>query len=288
MNRRTSLISLSAIFCFCILAMLPACRSSRNASPPGLTGQPVASAADSNLSPKEQFKTLLNGYRHWSDVSMSVKCSLRSPKNLTISGKATMIRGREIRISFRMLGFEVGGLYADTDSIYFYEKLNRTIVVESMSRLTTASGLDLSDIQDVLLGRVTYPGARDSAGSLAGKFRVSDDGDKIILTPKASALPWHYTLLCVPETVLSSLSIAMPGKGEAQCSYAVPLATDAGPVSPSADISARYGKQSLEASFKWSLETASWNNGLSPARNLPKGYRRIPFAQLIKSLGSKQ
>lgn len=271
--------------------MMPSCRSSRNAAPSGSIDQPanpVASTADKNLSPKERFNALLDSYRPWSDVSMSVKCSLRAPKNMTISGKATMIRGREIRISFRMLGFEVGGLYADTDSIFFYEKLNRTMVVESMAKLSAASGLQLADIQDVLLGRVTYPGVERSDNSLAKKFRISDENGQIILQPKSSSLPWHYTLTGAPELMLSALSIAMPGKGEAQCTYGAPLVTDAGPVSPSADITARYGKQSLEASFLWSLETATWDRGLTPNRNLPKGYRRIPFARLIKSLGSKQ
>ena len=292
MNYRPYLSILFFFSALSLLSLLSGCRSSRGSAAGDSSGHlsvaPVSGASADRQSPQDQVEALLGSYRQWSDVSMNVKCSLRAPKSITLSGKATMIYGKEIRISFRMLGFEVGGLYADTDSIFFYEKLNRTMVVESMSRLSAASGLQLADIQDILLSRITYPGAGDSDRGLAKKFRISDDADGIMLRPRSSALPWHYIISPQPALALSALSITLPGKGEALCSYNLPLATDAGPVSPSADIFARYGKQTVDASFFWSIETASWNQGLAPKRNLPKGYRRIPFAALIKSLGAKQ
>ncbi len=219
---------------------------------------------------------------------MPVKCVLRSPKSLSISGKASMIRGQEIRISMRMLGFEVGGLYADTDSIFFYEKLNRTMVVESMAKLTAATGLQLEDIQDILLGQVTYPGSHSDNSSLIKRFNIETENNRIALVPRKSSIPWLYYLASSPDVSLESLAITLAGKGSALCRWAYPLQTDAGPVSPSADITATLGKQSVDASFIWTLETASWNNGLTPQRNLPKGYRRIPFMQLVKSLGSNK
>lgn len=195
-----------------------------------------------------------------------------------------MIRGEELRISLRMLGFEVGGLYIDRDSIFFYEKLNRTMVAESMAKLTDATGLTLSDIQDVLLGQLAYPGANRSDASFIKKFAVSADGDMVIARPRSSALPWFYTIASAPSPELFGLTIEAPGQGSAECSYRPPFLTDAGPVSPAADIKAAFGKQSLDASLIWSLETAAWNKDIIPQRSLPKGYQMIPLQKLINSL----
>ncbi len=276
----------SLLCCLCLVLLLAACRSSRTATSAdsSQTSEPSLVSQPSRLSPKKQFETLVAAYRPWTDVSMSVKCVLRAPKSMTISGKATMIRGRELRISLRMLGFEVGGLYADSDSIYFYEKLNHTMVAESMAKLTTATGLTLSDIQDVLLGQLAYPGVDRSDPSFIKKFAVSADGDYVVAHPRSSAMPWFYTLAAAPSPELISLTIEAPGQGEAVCYYRTPFLTDAGPVSPAADISATFGKQSLDASVIWSLETAAWDKGLTPQRSLPKGYRQIPLQKLINSL----
>lgn len=274
--------------CVCLAATLAACHSSRNAASPDASLSSALAAQSTRISPKQQFETLVSSYQPWTDVSMSVKCTLRSPKSVTVSGKATMIRGEELRLSLRMLGFEVGGLYIDRDSIFFYEKLNRTMVVESMAKLTDATGLTLSDIQDILLGQLAYPGTDRSDASFIKKFNVKADGDLIIAQPRSSALPWHYTLAATPSPELVSLTISAPPKGEAECTYRTPFLTDAGPVSPAADIKAAFGKQSVDASLTWSLETASWNAALTPRRSLPKGYRRIPLQQLIKSLSTNK
>ena len=286
MPLRQSVIK-SFFCCILLVSTLTGCRSARNVSASeGVTsGTAVAVSQPSDLSPKQQFETLVDSYRPWTDVSMSVKCTLRSPKSLTVSGKATMIRGEELRLSMRMLGFEVGGLYIDRDSIFFYEKLNHTMVVESMAKLTAATGLTLSDIQDVLLGQLAYPGAQREQTSFIKKFNIKSDGDFVIAQPRSSALPWFYTLISAPAPELVSLTISAP-QGDAECTYRTPFITDAGPVSPAADIKASFGKQSLDASVSWSLETAVWNKGLTAQRSLPKGYRRIPLNQLIKSLSA--
>lgn len=225
----------------------------------------------------------------WDDVSMPVKFTLRSPKSVSLSGRATMIRGREIKISFRMLGFEVGGLYADTDSVYFYEKVNRTMMVESMDRLRNESGLELENIQDMLLGRVTYPGHIDSSEELLKKFKVKEDDTSVMLVPRSSDLPWHYLITDVDgSAALQSLTVDIPSHGQIVCTFVSPLLSTVGPVTPDITIKADFDKQNLDASLIWSLESATWNKSITPSPSLPKGYRRIPLASLLKSLAPPQ
>lgn len=192
----------------------------------------------------------------WQDVSMPVKCKLVKPKNISVSGKATMIRDREIKISLRMLGFEVAGLYANEDSIYVYEKLNHTMIAEALSKIENQTGITLSDMQHILLGQQCRP---------------------------HSKFDWHYTMSNETPSWPECLTVGVAGS-EIICSYSAPLATPAGLISPTASIAVEFGKQALDASLEWSLESASWNSGLSTSFQIPKGYRRISAAQLIKAL----
>ncbi len=283
---RKSLIYSLLIVCAIIPALLSGCKSAK-VSAPGYRYE--ASSGPLVASPELLAREIVDSALEWTDVTMPVKFVLRSPKSVSLSGRATMIRGREIKISFRMLGFEVGGLYADNDSVYFYEKLNRTMVVESMERLRKESGLELENIQDVLLGRVTYPGRVESADELLKKFRIKDTETDVMLVPRSSALPWYYLITAVDdEAVLRSLTVDVPGRGSIDCSYLPPMLTPVGPVSPEDVITATLDKQALDASLLWSLESATWNKGVAPSPSLPKGYRRIPLARLLKSLAPPQ
>ena len=271
---------LVSLCCAAFLCILSGCRASK----------PTSSISPAENQVKNYPKTaegeveaMIDSYKTWSDVTMSFRCNLRSPKSISVSGKATMIRGSEIKLSLRMLGFEVAGLYANSDSIYVYEKLNHTMIVESMDRLTAATGLDINGVQDLLLGHITNP--TDRSNSTAG-FKITSDDNNILLTLKGRGYNMTYTLLRGEVCSLSALDVEAPGKGQAACKYSAPYLTEAGPVSPTADFNAKFGKISVEAALSWSLETASWNKGLQPSPNLPKGYRRITATQLVKSLGT--
>lgn len=272
-----------------LLFSIAGCKSShKNVSQPYecSDSSPVAGAVTANeaLPLKQQVVNLVESYKPWQDVSMSVKCKLRSPKNLSVSGKATMIRGEEIQISMRMLGFEVAGLYINKDSAYVYEKLNRTMIVEPLSRLKDLSGMTLSDIQDLLLGQICYPGETKGGEAMVKKFDIKDDADVVALAPRSSSIDWSYRLSKTSPLELLDVMVSLGAKGQAQCRYSAAYQTDAGPVSPSALLTATAGKYKIDATLEWSLETASWNKGISPKNNIPNGYRRISLQQLLKAL----
>lgn len=182
-----------------------------------------------------------------------------------------------------MFGFEVAGLYADRDSIYVYEKLNHTMIVESMSRVSSTTGLDLNGVQDLLLGHITNP---DNHSDILSGFKSEVSDDTMTLTMKKKKYDLVYTLSSLNGPVLKSLDVTASDKGSAVCRYAAALITPAGPVSPSADLSVKFGRHTIEASLNWSLESASWNKGIDIGGNIPKGYRRITTEQLLKALGA--
>lgn len=269
--------SLSHILVVAIICSLVSCRSSKPAATDSPTDKSVTATRTDN--PIDAVAALVDSYKDWSDVSMSVKCNLRSPKVLSVSGKASMIRGKEIKMSFRMLGFEVAGFYADCDTIAVYEKLNHTMIVEPMDRLTSATGIDINGVQDLLLGQIA------ESINAATDTQPVVDGDNISITAKHKSYDIIYTMLRNVVPTLLSIEVDAPAKGRAVCRYATPFVTEAGPASPKVDLTATFGKLSVDGSLSWSLETASWNKGLKPDNNLPKGYRRITADQLFKMLG---
>lgn len=284
---RINTLSPALILFAVALTTVSSCRSHRTATgkAPAPAAEVTANSGASDAghhSPLEAVEATVRSYNGWHDVSMNVKCGITAPKSLSVSGKAIMIRGKEIRISFRMLGFEVGGFYADCDSLYFFEKINHTMVTESMARITAASGLTVSDIQDALLGQLMYPGGIADPGDLKKKYSVRSDSATITLKPRKSSAPWLYTLTDNMPAAIVSLAIAMKKQGEINCTYSPPLITDAGPAAREVSVEAVYGRNYAAASFRWNLETAAWNQGIEPNKKIPSDYRRIPFQTLMK------
>lgn len=279
MHRKAILI-FSTLCAIAFASLLSGCRSTKSVSTTRSTENPGKQYQDT---PEGRLQEFVDSYKDWSDVAMSVKCSLRSPKNLSVSGKATMVRGSEIKLSLRMFGFEVAGLYADRDSIYIYEKLNHIMIIEAMSRINAVTGLDINGVQDLLLGHITNPDS--SSDILSGFIQDVSDGT-MTLSLKKKNYDMTYLLTHGKSLTLESLDVKAAGKGSALCKYSAPLFTPAGPVSPSADLSVKFGRHSLEASLNWSLESAAWNKGIKSDGNIPKGYKRISTDQLLKALSA--
>lgn len=248
---------------------------------------PAEAVATPLDSARQGLESLVGSYREWADMSVGVKCRIREPKSISLSGKMTMVRDKEIHLSLRMLGFEVGGLYIDCDSMYVYEKLNRTLVVAPTSLMTRHTGLTIGDLQDILLGQLMCPGITDGANPLDEmSLGVSQDGSTLTLTPRISSYDWHYVLSRSAMPVLQGIIMDISPKVSAKSLYTPPVETDAGLVSPELGLDVRSDKFAVDATLIFNFETASWNTGISPARKIPSGYTPIPLDKLIKALGS--
>lgn len=292
-TRSLSLISLAVAASLALL--LGSCRGAKGAvdtSVPATVGsdEPAYINKPSDVSPDKLFDAMCGSYGQWTDFSAPVKITLRQPRSLNVSGRLTMVRDREIQISLRVFGMEVGGLYADTDSIYVFEKLNRSMMAASMARLTEATGLTLGDLQELLLGRCCYPGRGTLDASASKLFNISADPDGIyIIEPrqKRAGGDWAYSAVVVdgirPEMVLGAVAVTV-GQAEGACSYASPLLTPAGPASPKAEILASLSGKKLEAAMDINLLKADWNTGRTPSGRIPQGYDRISLEALTKML----
>lgn len=261
------------------------CRSSRESVGHSATGTPSQTVGQTQSpTPAERISKVVGSYRDaagWTDISVPVSFKIRSPKSLSVSGRMVMVRDRCISVSMRMLGFEVAGFYADPDSIIVYEKLNKSMVVEPMSRLTSMTGLTLSDLQDLLMGRICCPGANLDAINVGRLFDISADNGSIVLTPRSGLqLSYLFTDTALPQLSLAALSTS---KVRMTCTYG--QAADNTHFSPSLTIDASAGKTRLDADLKYSLQSLKADTGAKASIPSAKGYRRISLEKLIKALG---
>lgn len=89
--------------------------------------------------------------REWKDVYMPVKVSLSKPMSMSLSGRATMIRGEVIHISMRMMGFEVAVMNINSQTATFIDKYHKYMFSESLDKLLGSHKMSVSDIQDLIL-----------------------------------------------------------------------------------------------------------------------------------------
>jgi len=219
---------------------------------------------------------------------MPVKVNLLEPKYMSVSGKAVMVRDKEIYISLRVLGFEAGGIYIDRDSVFVYEKLHKIMLAEPMSRISRATGLTLGDIQDAILGRVFVSGEGTLDVSSVRRFRLTAVDGLIAMAPekKQKNFAWLFNVTDSERPSLRSLTVDAAGRATLDCTYTQAIATAAGAVAPGITVDAVYGKRKVRAGLDWSLSKAQWNTGAETRWKKPRGYTRLDFNKIIKMLGS--
>ena len=232
-----------------LITLLTALATSCGSSRKNTTAIGGYTTTDGTTAPSSQQLT-------WTDLQLPVTVSITSPASLRVSGTMTMVNGKDIHISMRMLGFEVGAAYITADSVYAYAKLQRVYVAESISRLLGGIDAPVADLQALLLGApVSLPAL--GAGASAE-----------IVTSDITGQPIDITL-----TTASGR--------KAQIAYS-PLA--GAPLASQVDIKATTAQKQLAASLSYDWSRAQADTGAAKTFSIPSGYRRIDAAALLKSL----
>ena len=232
---------------------------------------------------------LAENYSPWETFYVPFSMRISSPVNLSVSGRASMVRDEYIFLSMRMFGMEVATLYVDADSAFFADKYHKVLVAEPFAALSARTGLTLGDMQDILMGRAFYPGR----GTLCSidmpdlLFSPSDtEEDSLIrLTPRripAGAL-WYFTINQDPSLI--SITVEPDGYDPLSVTYSdLIFDTPSGSVASEVSIEASPGGYPISAFCRWDLKKARWNEPVSAPSLSFKGYKRANTAQLIESI----
>ncbi len=241
----------------------------------------------SKTSTAELFEQITGTYNSWTDMYAPITLQLDSPKQFSVSGRATMVNGKEIHISLRMLGMELGVIYINERKVYAVDKIHKQYIEEDLDRLLAGVDVTISDVQNILLGRVTNFGKGTISVDDADAFSFLSADDKWILTPirQIKGTELNYIATKTDPPVLNDISLRIPGKGVLDCSYYDFTVTPAGTVAGLMTLLAPIDKTEARASVKWNLNDAKWNEGRTVNFKTPSSsYKRINITSLIKSI----
>ncbi len=272
------------------LLSLGSCRSSKSSA--GHKESTTGQSTEKDL--QAYLGDICSQYGAWTDVSMPVKIELQAPKRFSVSGKASMVRGKSLDFSLRFLGMEVASLKADRDSVYVLYKLEKIAFAESIGRISEAYGFDLEDLQCLLLGRMFVPGKGQAPVSAAASFvcSLASNGAKWYAEPKKQTRGAHWQYVCsLPQdgnkAEVTGIEVNAGAVGRFDASYGKFAATEVGPVAEDVEVSGSLRSHKISLALHWNTGRASWNKGIAPTSgNIPKGYKRISIDQLNKALKS--
>lgn len=235
----------------------------------------------------ELFTRLTSDYKAWSDVYMPVTLSVSSPLDMSISGRATLVRDSDIYISLRMMGFEVAVAYINNEYIYIIDKFNKRYIRESLSQLPADIPVTVSNIQDMLLGRAFLPGITSLTSADASKFSLTNATSSTwTLTPLSGikGADWHFNASRTNPPVLTGISMKLASGMPVECVYLDQKDTVAGLLASSLGISSTIDNKKIEINITWGLDDAKWDSGKPVKFSAPgSSYKRVSTQSLIKS-----
>lgn len=244
--------------------------------------------AQGRVPPKrtQQVASLAETYKPWRDVYMPFNCRIAQPMGVNLSGRATMVAGECIYLSLRVLGMEVGQVWIDRDSAFVAEKLGKTLVAEPLGRLTARTGLDINDLQALLLGQAFYPGTgalRDPAQA-SGLFSVVTDNGTMTMTPRRTpaGVTWYFTVN--DALSLTGLVVEPDGYKPFTAKFGDPAETGAGRIATSVEVQGSLGAKNVQASVFWNASKSEWDRGASPSKPDWRGYRRMDARKMLDNM----
>ena len=275
---------ISVIASLCILTLAASCSSGRSVVKAPDNASRELKAAGLNLEAlgnKEAGKwvaALADSYTPWQKMSLDGSLSV---KNLPLdpSVKIYMERGSLLLISMRvpLLG-EVGRIEIDTDSALIVNRRGKCYTRLATARLLNRIGVNLSDFQDLLLGRVFLAGSASLARDNVTLFSVSEGaGGNLVVSPKMQRDDAEYGFTIYPdgkmfmavafttdETYLLQNEYAYPGKNR----------TDI-------DISITAGKKQ----YRGTLSYGAPDTSPSPLKHaeVNPSWRRVSLSQLFSA-----
>ncbi len=276
---------LSAILTSALIIGSSACGSSKGAAS-------AQSRIENNLqkSLDEKFVDLADSYQSWSYVQMPVKISLKSPKNLSVSGRLTMVNNAYINISVRLLGIELAILYIDNDNLFIVDKLNHQYVETSLSVFERAAGLCLSDLQSLLLGQAFVPGKGTITLNEKNSFdfeSLGDDHWSITPKKKIDGIDWNYTAFSPVSgsPIIESFIIHPVNYSPLSATFTGHTVTTAGNTAQTITVDGQMHQQEIKLSITLNPSKADWNNSSEVSGfKIPGGYQRVPVGDVVKML----
>ncbi|MDE6853593.1 MAG: DUF4292 domain-containing protein [Muribaculaceae bacterium] len=292
----------AAIAATSIILSFAGCKSSKQTQTHPQTPTQQSVTEDVTATPSRarsaasDFALMTESYTPWTSMEVPVKVSLTKPKKTSVSGTLTMVYGKCVAMTVKMLFIEAASMYADNDSVIIVSRPLGKYYKESMRTFTANLGLTLSDLQSVLLGQAFEPGKGTARSSAAQSFAfdakpLDDELTSITVSPlrQSDKYEWNYTFVSPTDLALGAprlMSIGVKaGDNSLTADYMSFDETACGLAASSLEINGTAKKRTVAASVTTNFGRAAWNTGANPSKpRIPAGATRITTEQIFKLL----
>lgn len=218
----------SCFLAFCLFLMLCACSHAKaqdpssDASPAetsSSSGSNMSAAPAGSLSPSQKVEvidSLTLGWPEWQTAGINGKLKMAGLP-VSPSVRIYMERGKSILISLRApLVGEVGRAEINDSVALVVNKMGKIYVEEPLAKILSFYPGGISDLQDLLLGHMVFPGSGRLSRDIAADVDVfaAEDGSVVVVPGADMLLPGiNYGYTVIPAEGMMTL-IAMPEGGD--------------------------------------------------------------------------
>lgn len=240
----------------------------------------------------QRLDKLMSSYKLWTTMSVPVKLELTAPTRLSLSGRAYMVRDSLIHISLRFLGIaEVAVVRITPDSVYCVDKVHQMAIVEGINKISDATGITVTQLQDLLIGMPFVPGSRTGV-SLVNKdvkLVVTDDSDNWTIQTCSKS---QYDYCCSFEingkdNYPSVFGLSVKGRDPIECRYADWSKCNIGYMPSKLSVDMSVSNKRCSGTLKYTTSSVKIDNVDVPSFKRPgSSYSIIQAQDLAKILSS--
>jgi hypothetical protein len=262
--------------------MFAACKST--------TGATAGSGAEIRESEEAFFTSVLNHAFRFNTLSARLKLELKIPgKEISSRAQLKMICDERIQLSVQpFLGIEMFRIELTADSVKILDRMNKCYMTESYGKIRGKSVVDFNfnNLQALFANNIFIPGESTLSPEQLRRFRMTKDKSSVSLKIKDDA-GLLYTFSTGGDETLRSTSVS--NKSETHTltwDYSDFRTVDRQqfPFRMEAQLTAADESQ---GAVTLTFSPPEINIPLKTDFNIPSEYKRITFAQIIKSLGKQ-
>ncbi|MCD8269273.1 MAG: DUF4292 domain-containing protein [Parabacteroides sp.] len=237
------------------------------------------------------FEAMENQALDFNTMTARLTAELKMPKNnMSSRVDLKMVKDSAFQLSVQpFLGIEVFRAEFTVDSIKVIDRMNKRYVAERYADLKGQTPIEFNfyNLQALFTNRIFLPGEQTVAPKQFHKFKLNQDGDKAEVKVKDS-FGLLYTFFADGEEKLLSTYISDPSDHYAlQWDYTDFRITEGKPFPQLMDVKVLADGAS-QGGIAFRFSKIQTNVPVSLDFSIPAKYKRITFAQIIKSISNTQ
>ncbi len=275
-------VQLPALIVVCFLLVLSGCKSSKK------VGTVVSGGAKAH---NEFFEAMEEHSFRFNTMTARLNAELKGTKNnMSSRVDLKMVKDSAFQLSVQpFLGIEVFRAEFTVDSIKVVDRMNKRYVAERYADLKGQTPIEFNfyNLQALFTNHIFLPGQQFIEPKQFKRFKLNQEGSTAEIRIKDS-LGLLYTFFADGEEKLLSTYITDPSEQYAlQWDYADFRVTDGQPFPQLMDVNV-LANGSSQGGIAFRFSRIQTNVPVNLEFSIPAKYKRITFAQILKSISNSQ